>query len=385
MVSTAAISELLRRATDTGDVPGVVAAAATREGDIFSGAFGVRSLATGAPMTTDTVVRIASMTKAVTGACAMQLVEQGRLPLDEPLGSLLPELGRAQVLDGFDAGGAPRLRPAKRAPTLRELLTHTSGHVYDTWNDESGRYRAHAGLPTLDSGLNAALETPLAFDPGTRWEYGTGIDWAGKAVEAVSGMKLGRYMQANLFDPLGMADTGFVPGEAQRARQATIHVRAAEGLTPFERTYPANPEYEAGGGGLASTVPDYLKFAKAILHGGAFNGARILKPETVALMGRNAMGDLDTRRMTTAMPLRSNDVDFVAGMKWGLSFLINPAAWPGRRSAHSLAWAGLMNSYYWIDREKGVTGVFATQILPFCDVKALPLFEQFEREVYKAL
>lgn len=386
MPATDAISTLLKRASDAGDVPGVAATAATKDGGVFyEGAFGKRSLGGAAPMTIDTVVRIASMTKAVTGACAMQLVEQGKLTLDEPIGRLLPDLAGVQVFEGFDDNGEPRLRAPKRPVTLRHLLTHTSGHVYDTWNADITPYREKTGIPATDSGLDAALRTPLLFDPGEDWEYSIGIDWAGKAVEAASGMKLGQYMKQHIFDPLGMTDSGFTVGEDQNARRAAIHARGPDGLAPFERKFPDKPEYEAGGGGLSSTVRDYLKFTQMILHKGEFNGARVLKPETVALMSQNAMGDLNVRALKTAQPMRSRDVDFIDGMKWGLTFLINPQPLDTGRSANSLAWAGLMNSYYWIDPAKGVTGVFATQILPFCDVKALPLFWEFERAVYNAV
>jgi CubicO group peptidase (beta-lactamase class C family) len=384
-IDTTAISNLLHRATDAGDVPGVVAAVATMDGPVFEAASGKRSLAGDAPMTTDTIVRIASMTKAITGACAMQLVEQGKLDLDSPIGAVVPELVDVKVLEGYDAAGKPKLRAPKRPLTLRHLLTHTSGHVYDTWNADITRYRKYAGLPGTDSGLNAALSIPLMFDPGERWEYGIGIDWAGKAVEAASGMKLGRYMKQHIFDPLGMVDSGFQLNDAQQPRRAALHLRGADGLEVVEREPPKNPEYEAGGGGLFSTVGDYLKFAQMMLHKGRFNGAQILKPETVALMSRNAMGDTNVRALKTAIPQRSNDVDFIDGMKWSLTFLVNQVTTPQGRSPGSLAWAGLMNSYYWIDPAKGITGVLATQILPFCDIKALKLFEDFETAVYKTM
>jgi CubicO group peptidase (beta-lactamase class C family) len=139
-----------------------------------------------------------------------------------------------------------------------------------------------------------------------------------------------------------------------------------------------------GGGGLYSTVGDYLKFAQMIMHGGTFNGVRVLQPETVATMSVNAMGDLVCNPMKTAIPWATNDVDFVSGMKWGLSFLVNPEPLPTGRSAGSLAWAGLANSYYWIDPVKQIAGVYATQVLPFFDAKAVATFEAFETAVYNA-
>jgi len=385
MVDTSGIAAALSRAADAGDIPGVVAAAATAEEPIFEGGFGKRDLATGAPMTADTVVWIASMTKAVTGACAMQLVEQGKLSLDAPIKSVLPQLASPTVLEGFDADGNPKLRPARRDITLRHLLTHTSGYVYDIWNDDMGRYQEKTGTPGIISCMNAALTTPLMADPGEQWEYGIGIDWAGKAVEAVSGQTLGAYMEANLFDPLGMKDTAFRIGDAQRQRLAKIHARTPDGLVSTDTEIPQEPEFEMGGGGLYSTVGDYLKFARAILGRGAVDGVRVLTPETVDLMSTNAMGEISCRPMKTALPPFSNDVDFVGGMKWGLSFVINPEPMPTGRSAGSLAWAGLANSYFWIDPIRKITGVYATQVLPFFDDKAVETFQAFETAVYRAI
>lgn len=385
MIDTNRIAAPLRRAAESGDVPGVAAAAANADGVFFEQAFGTRDLATGEPMTTDTVVWIASMTKAITGACAMQLVERGKLSLDGDIAAVLPELRGVQVLDGFDADGKPRLRAPKRAITLRHLLTHTSGHAYDMWNANIGRYMEVTGTPGIISCQNAALMLPLASDPGEKWEYGIAIDWVGKAVEAASGQTLSQYMQDNILKPLGMTDTGFKIGAAQRQRLAKIHARTPEGLVSTDTEIPQEPEFHMGGGGLYSTVGDYLKFAQMILHGGTFNGVQVLRPDTVAVMSQNAMGDLVCNPMKTAIPAFTNDVDFVAGMKWGLSFLINPEPLPTGRSAGSLAWAGLANSYYWIDPKRKVAGVYATQVLPFFDQKAVQAFEAFETAVYDAL
>jgi methyl acetate hydrolase len=385
MIDTSVIAAPLRRAVESGDVPGVAAAAATADGVIFQEAFGTRDLVTGEPMTPDTVVWIASMTKAVTGACAMQLVEQGKLSLDTDSAEVLPELRSVQVLDGFDADGKPRLRVPKRSITLRHLLTHTSGHAYGMWNANIERYTQTTGIPAIITCQNAALLLPLASDPGEKWEYGIAIDWVGKAVEAASGQTLSRYMQDNIINPLGMTDTGFKIGAAQRQRLAKIHARTPEGLVSTDTELPQDPEFHMGGGGLYSTVGDYLKFAQMILHEGTFNRARVLRPETVAVMSQNAMGDLVCNAMKTAVPAFTNDVDFIAGMKWGLSFLINPEPLPTGRSAGSLAWAGLANSYYWIDPKRKVAGVYATQVLPFFDDKAVQAFTAFETAVYDAL
>lgn len=383
MAKTSAIAALLQNATDAGDVPGVSVAIGNKEGLLYEGAFGKRSLSADAAMTPDTVCWIASMTKAVTGAAAMQLVDQGKLSLDDPIANVLPVLGCAKVLEGFDADGTARLRLAKRPITLRHLLTHTSGFTYDIWSADMGRYQHAHDIPGIISCAHKALTTPLLFDPGERWEYGIGIDWAGKAVEAASGQQLGQYLKANIFNPLGMADTGFKIGPAQRERLAAIHLRTKEGLaaTPIQLTQ--TPEFEMGGGGLYSTTRDYLKFARMILNGGNLDGNCILAPQTVSLMSQNAMGPIRCGVMKTALPASSHDVAFTSSMQWGLSFMINPEKMATGRSSHSLAWAGLANSYYWIDPSRDLAGVFATQILPFADPKALKLFQDFETEVYR--
>jgi methyl acetate hydrolase len=226
------------------------------------------------------------------------------------------------------------------------------------------------------------LDLPLVFDPGTAWDYGIGIDWAGKAVEAVSGKTLGVWLAENLFAPLGMRDTGFRIRDDQRARLARIHARTPEGIVATDLEIPQSPEFEMGGGGLYATVSDYLRFARMILGGGVLDGARVLAEPTVALMSGNAMGDLRCRPMKSAVPDSTNDVDFLDGMQWGLSFLINPEPLPTGRSAGSLAWAGLAISYYWIDPVKHVAGVYATQLLPFYDAQAVSLFGAFESVVY---
>lgn len=382
---TSSSARILQAGVESGDVPGVVAAAATADGAIFEGGYGKRDLNTGEAMDADTVVWIASMTKAVTGACAMQLVEQGKLSLDAPIAAVLPDLGKVRVLEGVDGSGQPKFRDPKRPITLRHLLTHTSGYVYEIWNADMGSYMEKHGIPGIISCLNAALTVPLMFDPGERWEYGIGIDWCGKAVEAASGMKLGSYMRENLLDPLGMNDTSFEISPSQRRRLAKIHARTPDGFVSTDTEIPQQPEFEMGGAGLYSTATDYLKFAQMILHDGTFNGERILKPETVALMSKSAIGDVNVRPLKTAAPPFSNDLNFIDGMKWGLTFLINPEPLPTGRSEGSLAWAGLANSYYWIDKKKQVAGVYATQILPFFDSKSVELFAAFETSIYRAL
>ncbi len=382
------VNGLLEAAVSRGDVPGVAAAATTAEGAVYEGGFGERAAGGGIAMTPDTVGWIASMTKAVTGAAAMQLVERGRLELDGPASAVIPHLGEVEVLEGFDGDGRPKTRPPKRPVTLRHLLTHTSGYVYEIWNADILAYQEAMGVPQITSCENAALATPLLFDPGERWDYGIGIDWAGKMVEAVSGQRLGQYMKENILDPLGMGDTAFRVSPAMRERLATVHVRGEDGAwAPMEFMVEQDPEFEMGGGGLYSTVGDYLKFIRMILNKGTANGHRVLKPETVEAMAANSIGEVRVVKLSTAMPPFSNDAEFFPGMEktWGLTFMINNEEAPTGRSAGSLAWAGLANSYFWIDPAKGIGGAYLTQVLPFADEKSLPLFLDFETAVYRSL
>jgi CubicO group peptidase (beta-lactamase class C family) len=367
-------------------VPGVVALVAQGRDPIYAGAFGVRSLERPQPMTLDSVFYIASMTKPVTTTAALQLVEQGKLALDQPAGEILAELKAPQVLDGFDAQGKPILRPARTQVTLRNLLTHTSGFTYDVWDRDMERYRREAGVPPTATGKNAALVTPLSFDPGARWEYGTGIDWAGKMVEKASGQRLDAYVREHIFEPLGMNDTSYRPGPAQRDRVVAMHARQADGsLKVIEFSTPEQPEFIPGGGGLYSTAPDYLRFARMILGHGSLDGARVLKPETVADMGRNQIGDVDVVLLKTTTPQRSLDAEFFPGLKkkWGLGFMINAEDAPTGRSAGSLAWAGIANTYFWIDPKRELAGVVMMQLLPFVDTEAMATFTAFESGIYK--
>jgi CubicO group peptidase (beta-lactamase class C family) len=382
------INQVLNAVTERGDVPGVVAMAATRDAPIYQGAFGRRDVPDGASMTADTVFWIASMTKAITSTAAMQLVEQGKLSLEQPIADVLPELSVLQVLEGFDSASEPRLRPARQPITLRHLLTHTAGFSYDIWNADIGRYMEKKGIPGIISCQNIALTTPLTFDPGERWDYGINIDWVGKAVERVSGQLLGDYFAEHLFTPLGIKDTGFQLTPDRRARLAGMHARGEDGtLATIEFELPQEPEFQMGGGGLYGTAADYLAFLQLFLNEGRSNGHQVLRPETVRLMGQNAIGGLNVQRLKTAVPAYSADAEFFPGMikKWGLGFMISTTAVPGGRSAGSLAWAGLGNTYFWIDPIRGIAGVILMQLIPFADSNAVALLDRFEKAVYAAV
>src|SRR5258707_5204410 len=388
MQNQAQTDQILRQKSDAREIPGVVAMAANSKEVIYQGAYGKRDLSKDDAMTTDSVFWIASMSKAITAAGAMQLVEQDKLSLDAPIGKLLPDLAAPQVLEGFDAKGEAKLRAAKGAITLRHHMTQTAGFCYNMWNGDMGTYLDKTGLPPITTCKNEALKTPIMTDPGTRWEYGTNIDFVGKAVEAASGKRLDAYLRDHLFTPLGMTDTGFKLGESQRKRLVGMHARGPDGaLAPIPFELEQDPEFHMGGGGLYGTAGDYIKFCQMILNNGKGNGNQLLKPETVAAMGQNHIGDLAMGKMTTAIGWATNDDDLYPDMvnKWGLSFLINTAKTPEGRSAGSLAWAGLANTYFWIDPARDISGVILMQVLPFADSKCLGAFSAFESGVYAGL
>jgi CubicO group peptidase (beta-lactamase class C family) len=389
--SPSRVDTILRDATSAGHVPGVVALAASENDIIYEGIFGRRRLRSDTPMTRDTVFRVASMVKPITSVAALQLVEQGKLSLDGPLPDIDPDLSSPQVLDGFDAKGLPLLRAARRPIALRDLLTHTSGFTYRLWDAKAVRYlKSIERLPKAER--SHAPRTPLMFDPGERWQYGTSIDWVGRIVEAVSGEPLDRYFQRHIFEPLRMQDTAFVISLQQYEREASTHRRGRDGsLTPqpLERP-PVRPSPRrsfSGGGGIYSTGPDYLKFIRMLLRGGSLGGAQILRPESVALMGQNQIGEIEAGLLKTTVPKLSSDVNFFPGIscRWGFGHMINMSAVPGGRSARSLTWGGLLNTYYWIDPSRRIAAVFMTQVLPFADERTLRVYRQFERGIYAAL
>ena len=382
------IDQGLRQAVGEKRIPGVVAMAAAEKGIVYEGAFGKRDSSKGPDMTPDTVFWLLSMTKAITATACMQLVEQGKLRLDEPIGEILPELKNPQVLEGYDEAGKPKLRAAKRPITLRHLLTHTSGYTYSIWSEALTEYETKTGMPDIATSKNGAFAAPLEFDPGDRWQYGISMDWVGKAVEAISGQSLEIYFRENIFAPLGMKDTGFLIGSEQKRRTATLYNRQADGSlqgAPFEMSQ--RPEFFMGGGGLFGTPRDYMKFLQMMLHDGSLNNVRLLKPETVKSMLQNQIRDLQVTEMKTAQPAYSRSFDQSPGKvhKWGLSFDINSEAGPYGRSAGSVSWAGLLNCYFWLDPVKRVTGALFTQILPFYDPEVVKLYGAFEKGIYGGL
>jgi methyl acetate hydrolase len=385
--TTAAIDQVLTGGMARLGIPAVTAMVGSSDRLLYQGAFGTRDSESRVPVKVDSMFAIASMTKAITATAALQLVEQGKVTLTEPVSRHLPQLATIQVLAGFDASGKPELRPPATPVTLKHLLTHTSGFCYDTWSNQMVEWEKATGRSFTPA--TVAPDVPLMFDPGARWQYGYSMDWAGKLIEAVSGLTLEEYFQRNILQPLSMPDTTFVFPAGKFDRLVTGYARDPGGaLKPNPRAMPQPPAAFNGGGGLYSTAGDYVSFMQMILRRGrAASGARVLRPETVAAMSTNQIGRLTAGRLKTQRPQLSADVDLHHGAadRWGLGFLINEVAYPRGRSAGSLAWAGVFNTYYWIDPKRDLCAVIMMQYLPFADPKGVALLGEFERSVYSTL
>jgi CubicO group peptidase (beta-lactamase class C family) len=378
------LDDILNAGVSSGAAPGFVAMTGNAAGVKWSGAAGERAPCQ--PMTEDTVFRIFSMTKAIGSTAAMILIDRSRLDLNAPVDSILPDFAKIQVLEGFN-GDIPRLRAPKSRATIRQLATHTSGLVYEFWNPDVLRWMEKTGHPSIMSGLKASLFYPMVFDPGTRWDYGIGIDWLCQAVEAIDGRRIDKFCQEEIFGPLGMTSSAFECEGALASRLASVSARGEDGgFAPFELAPPPYPEFYGMGHALYSTASDYMRYLRMFLNKGVLDGNRVLSEKCVANMLANHIGDLQVGKMTTATPLITADVDLFPGTPktHSLGFLRVEHDVPGMRSAGSQGWAGVLNTHFWFDPAKDVAGSIMTQTLPFVEPRFLSVYEKFERAVYAA-
>lgn len=373
------IDDLLNGVTADGSLHGVAATVVGRDGVLYEGAAGDAK--------PDSMFRNASMTKAVATTGALQLVEQGRVELDAPVASIVPQFGELQVLEGFDRG-EPVLRAPKTQATVRQLMTHTSGCGYHFVNAKLFKYCTDYNFPNVFQGIKQSISAPLVHDPGTFWEYGVSTDWLGMVVEAVTGQTLADYLTEHVYGPLGMTDSTFAPSDDQLRRLLPIRFRAPDGsLVPTDLDLPTDPEWDAGGHGSYGTVTDYGRFLRAWLNGGELDGARILKEETVELALQDHLNGAPLpKKMEPAVPELSNPVELLdVPQGWGLGFHLYFIGLPGMRNPGSADWSGLFNSFYWIDHTAGIGAVIATQLLPFFDHKMVETILGFEAAVYAEL
>jgi len=374
-----------------GGAPGVVAMATDRKQNFYEGAAGKRELGKDQAMTTDTVFAIFSTTKAICGTAIMQLVEEGKIRLEDAAKKYVPEIAEVGVLDGFDASGQPKTRPPKRDITVNDLMLHTSGFCYEFFSADDLKFRTAKNIPSVVSCTNASIKTVLLHDPGEAWTYGVNIDWLGKIVEQQRGKRLGEVMKERIFEPLGMKDIAFTMTDSMKARRATIHDRAPDGkLTPLpDLALPQPPELDCGGHGLYASIGEYMKFIRMVLNDGAGPNGRVLKAETVNQMCEDGLAKMGhaVGGWPTSIPSLTNEGEFFPGLQkgWSYTFMVNREETPSGRPAGQQMWAGLANCYYWIDRKSGVGGYWASQILPFQDIASYPGFVDFETAVYRGL
>ncbi|KAF3762892.1 beta-lactamase/transpeptidase-like protein [Cryphonectria parasitica EP155] len=385
------------------ELPGATVVVVRRDGkELFAHAAGRRGVASLEDMTLDTVFWIASCTKLVTGIACMQLVEKGQLRLDdgEQIENLCPELKGLQVLRKDGA-----LEHKKKRITLRMLLSHTAGFGYSFFNERLRDWGYPAGIDEFN-GRQEEMISPLLFQPGEGWEYGIGVDWAGIALERITGVTLNDYMVKNIFEPLGIKDMSMFPSPKMKANLAFMQQRSPDGSlrsrdhlmrTPLvvQRGEDISRCFNSGGAGLFARPQEYCKILAALLNQGKSptTGAEILKPSTVAEMFENHISDFPNfgrQSIPAAKPDLTNNVPDLYPVSgdppqgWGLTFMLSNGGSTGR-STKTANWAGLANLFWWCDPEHGIAGMVATQILPFCDAKVLKLWADIETEAYAGL
>jgi CubicO group peptidase (beta-lactamase class C family) len=354
----AALDARMAQSVADGDVAGMVTLLAHKGEVAQFKAYGVQSgdPKTGAPMTQDSLFRIYSMSKPITGVAMMQLYEQGKWGLDDPVTKHVPELANLKVMTGVDKAGKAIVANPSRPPTMREIMSHTAGFGYGLGGNDpvNTAFRDTAVLASanLDEMMTKIEAIPLLYEPGTRWSYSVSVDIQGYIVQKLSGQKFGDYMKANIFDPLGMKDTSFYVHEEQKARFADVYSwdkdKSALAVNPERPDRPGFTDpnrMESGGGGLVSTTHDYARFCQMMLQKGTLGGKQVLKPETVDLMIQNHIGDLGLYSDgTTANPGQP-------GIKFGLDFAVvdDPAAAKTQQGKGTYYWGGAAGTWFWID------------------------------------
>ncbi len=335
---------------------------------------GTRSMADAAPITEDTIFRIYSMTKPITGVALMTLYEDGAFTLDDPVTKFVPEFSNLKVLNGVDAKGAPILVNAARAPTMREVMSHTAGFAYGLGGTDAAnqafRDQRILGSPDLDTYIDRVAGVPLLFQPGTNWSYSTSVDIQGYIIQKISGKRLGQFLSDEIFTPLGMKDTGFFVPEDKLGRFSDLLVThpttgglsaSGDRSTQFRRDTIA---MESGGHGLVSTMGDYARFAQMLVNEGALDGVRILKPETITLMRTNVLPA--GKSIFSDGSTQSGDT---VGHGFGLDFgiIVDPSATGSRMPAGTYYWGGAAGTWFWIDPVNDLFFIGMIQRFPSLD------------------
>jgi CubicO group peptidase (beta-lactamase class C family) len=376
---SAALSSVLKNATDRGDVPGVVVAVVDREDVLYHQAFGVSRTIESTPMARDTIFNMASMTKPITSVAIMMLVDEGKLALDDEVAKYLPKYKNPLVISRFnEADASYETRPAKRPITIRHLLTHTSGIGYGFSSPTLTRI--------MQKTMQTELDLPLLFDPGESWAYGASTRVLGHVVEAISGQTIDAFLDSRILKPLGMRDTGYLVPASKYPRVVAVNARGDDGKfveRPMPATLPANVQ---GDGGLYGTAGDYGLFLRMLLNGGRLGDTRILSERAVKTIFANHMGSVVVQPQESANQALSRNFPAGAGKdRWGLGFQLAADRQPNRRSPGSGTWAGIFNTHFFIDPSREIGVVVMMQTLPFYDEASMKVYAGVEEAVYRNL
>ena len=367
------------------DIPGVSAAVVAKEESLYQGHFGFADLNQNKPIDDSSLFRIASMTKAVTSVCIFQLIEKGVISLDSPLKNFFPEVSEKKIIDGFDDEGNPIMSDPSNDITVGNLLTHTSGLAYEMWNENISTLVQKGELASMFSVTDDFLKAPLVFNPGTSWEYGIGIDWLGVLIEKLADCSLQEYMTLNVFEPLGMNSTSYDLDKTEHERMVNVYTRTGDGYEAMPFSVPEKSAIYSGGGGLISNLKDYSQFLKVFLNSGQVNETKILSESSVNIMMKSLNEEIAMTKLPSQNSVLTKDMEFFPQVHKSLSpgFMINQTDADAGRLKHAAGWAGIFNSYFWIDKKNEIAGLILMQMLPFIDDGCVKTLQNFEKAVYK--
>ena len=365
-------------------VPAVSAAVISKDADLYKGHFGFRDLENKDQVDDNTLFRIASMTKAITSTCIYQLIDKGILSLDTNLKDFFPEISDKKVIRGFDDNGDQILSDVSNDINIGHLLTHTSGFAYEIWNESIAKLVEKGDLQSAFANNDEFLKAPLVFEPGSDWEYGIGIDWLGVLIEKINDCSLQEYMLTHIFEPLGMSNTSYDLDKNKHSRVAKVYGRNNDEYLEMPFEVPEKSSFYSGGGNLISNLEDYSKFLRIFLNSGKGSKKQIISESSIASMLSSLNEELVMKKMLTQVPMLSNDVDFfpTSAKSWSPGFMVNHEDIKSGRPKNSSGWAGLFNSFFWIDPKNEIAALILMQMLPFSEDGCFTTLQEFEASIY---
>lgn len=365
-------------------VPAVSAAVISKDADLYKGHFGFKDLENKDPVDDNTLFRIASMTKAITSTCIYQLIDKDILSLDTNLKDFFPEISDKKVIRGFDDNGDPILCDVSIDINIGHLLTHTSGFAYEIWNESIAKLVEKGDLQSAFANNDEFLKAPLVFEPGSDWEYGIGIDWLGVLIEKINECSLQEYMHTHIFEPLGMSNTSYDLDKNKHSRVAKVYGRNNYEYSEMPFEVPEKSSFYSGGGNLISNLEDYSKFLRIFLNSGKGSQKQIISESSIASMLSSLNEELLMKKMLTQVPMLSNDVDFfpTSAKSWSPGFMVNHEDIKSGRPKNSSGWAGLFNSFFWIDPKNEIAALILMQMLPFSEEGCFTTLQEFEASIY---